>query len=289
MKDWYRGESRLRKLFLYPAAWLLILSVILVLSVVSIQYYNYTQTSSELEQPEEIPVTEHPSVVVEDHEDSRADEMTPISAPERQVAPEAEQETVTVSDTVYIETRYPVKHATATVFWAGEAASPDNSYIHNKASAFDPHWEVTYGGYDDPNDRCGYYPCAFTPNQNPLYVALPYSDLTDEGMQKEDASEDVPWFRDNIEPWISQVQGRMVAVEYKGTVCYGWWADVGPYETHDVGYVFGSADTPLTTIGMSAGIDVSPGLRDCLGMGGVGQVTWRHVDAEDVPAGPWSL
>jgi hypothetical protein len=38
-------------------------------------------------------------------------------------------------------------------------------------------------------------------------------------------------------------------------------------------------------------MDVSPALRDCLGFSGLNNadncVSWRFVDAKDVPPGPW--
>ena len=38
-----------------------------------------------------------------------------------------------------------------------------------------------------------------------------------------------------------------------------------------------------------AGIDVSPAVRDYLGLGSLGLVDWRFVEEADVAAGPWSL
>jgi hypothetical protein len=37
-----------------------------------------------------------------------------------------------------------------------------------------------------------------------------------------------------------------------------------------------------------AGIDVSPAVRDYLGMPSGGKVDWRFVDVGEIPAGPWS-
>ena len=84
------------------------------------------------------------------------------------------------------------KPAIATVFWVGEEAAPDNGFIHNKASAWDVNWQKSFGGIDDPKDRCGYRPCAFKPLENAFYVALPYNDITDAGIRKEDTSF-IPW------------------------------------------------------------------------------------------------
>jgi hypothetical protein len=38
-----------------------------------------------------------------------------------------------------------------------------------------------------------------------------------------------------------------------------------------------------------AGIDVSPAVRDYLGLGPLGLVDWRFVEQAQVPAGPWSV
>lgn len=177
------------------------------------------------------------------------------------------------------------KEAIATVFWVGEGETADNSYIHNRASAWDEDWVGTFGGVDDPDKRCGYAPCGFTPQQSPFYVALPYLEYTYDGYKKN--ARDIPWYTKDALEADTLVHGHWVAVQRGTTVCYGQWRDTGPYETDDFAYVFGSATTPRNKVGVSAGIDLSPAMRDCLGVGDVSTVEWRFVDESEVPRGPW--
>ena len=176
------------------------------------------------------------------------------------------------------------KQGIATVFWVGEGETNDNGYISNAASAWDMRWMEHFGGLDDPDDRCGYNPCAFTPKENPFYVALPYSDLEDDGQRKENASI-VPW--NDTSARTSVLKNRWIEVRHLSDTCYGQWQDVGPFEEDDAAYVFGDAPTAKNQFGEKAGIDLSPALADCLKIDGSDTVTWRHVEAKDVPEGPW--
>ena len=176
------------------------------------------------------------------------------------------------------------KHAIATVFWVGEDASDDNGYIANSESAFDERWKSHFGGEDDPDCREGYHPCAFTPKENPFYVALPYSDLDDEGDRKANAYM-IPWNDPAADDTL--IKNRWIEVRADGVSCFGQWEDVGPFHEDDVAYVFGDATEPLNTEGEGAGIDLSPAMRDCLRADGSSDVEWRHVESSDVPAGPW--
>jgi hypothetical protein len=176
------------------------------------------------------------------------------------------------------------KHAIATVFWVGEGATDENGFIHNSASAWDVEWETHFGGLDDPDDRCGFRPCAFTPKENPFYIALPYNDLDDEGRRKANARI-IPWNDPNAEK--SVLKNRWVEVSRDGRSCFGQWQDVGPFNEDDATYVFGMATAPKNTDGEGAGIDLSPAMSTCLGVDGSDAVTWRHVNADAVPAGPW--
>lgn len=174
---------------------------------------------------------------------------------------------------------------TATFFWVGEQPTADNAYIANVASAWDGHWQDHFGGVDLGTDRCGYYPCSFTPQENPFYVALPYNDLTEQGQRKSSARR-IPWFAAEQEK-KSVLKNHWVEVRVSGRSCYGQWEDVGPFESDDVDYVFGTAE-PKNQFNQKAGIDLSPAMRDCLGMKDNGLVEWQFVDDESVPAGPWS-
>lgn len=176
------------------------------------------------------------------------------------------------------------KTARATVFWVGESETDDNDHIANLKSAWDAKWVEHFGGIDDPDDRCGFAPCGFKPKENPFYVALPYDDMEEDGSRKVSNSF-IPW--NNPAAKQSLLKNRWLAVRANGITCYAQWQDVGPFENDDSGYVFGAASQPKNSKGVRAGIDLSPAVRDCLKVGGVAEVKWRHVEWHEVPDGPW--
>jgi hypothetical protein len=226
-----------------------------------------------------IPKTE-PAVVQEEPVTTRPAPPTTLDS----VATVDVPSTVTMltEDTVPPESGW--KQATATVFWVGESETHDNDYISNVMSAWDTRWHDHYGGLDDPYDRCGFEPCGFVPNENPFYVALPYNDRDHDGRRKANAAS-IPW--DDPATQTSVLKNRWIEVRVGGKSCFGQWEDVGPFEDDDIAYVFGDADA-ANEFGVGAGIDLSPAMRDCLGVGGVAQVEWRHVEFDAVPQGPWT-
>lgn len=190
--------------------------------------------------------------------------------------------------TVY--TRFPWKRRiVATVFWIGETPTANNP-VPNTKSAWDVNWTENYGGYDDPNTskRDGFVPKAFTPRQNPFYIALPYNDLiSGRSGTKTSARHTVPWFDKEFERnGKTVIKGRWVAIRRGAKVCYAQWEDVGPFETDDWQYVFGDA-RPKTSGNGGAGIDVSPAVRDYLNFDSRAVCDWRFVDENEVPEGPW--
>lgn len=186
-------------------------------------------------------------------------------------------------------TRYPWKRdIVATVFWIGEKPTARNPTPNNK-SAWDRAWESSFGGYDDPDEdnRDGFRPKDFVPGQNPFYIALPYNDLQSGGGTKASARHVIPWFDREFErPGKTIIKGRWIAIRRGSDVCYAQWEDVGPYETDDWRYVFGE-ERPKTRGNGGAGLDVSPAVRDYLGMSTRGVCDWRFVDEDEVPDGPW--
>jgi len=178
------------------------------------------------------------------------------------------------------------RNVVATVFWIGEEATKNNP-VANKASAWDVNWEENFGGCDDPDDRVGFLPRTFVPKMNPFYVALPYNDLDSDGLHRLEAGEVIPWFwRDYRGEGISVCKDRWVAIHFRGRVCYAQWEDVGPFETDHWQYVFGD-EPPRPNRNGNAGIDVSPAVRDFLGLQSGGRVQWHFVEEHDVPRGPW--
>ncbi len=180
---------------------------------------------------------------------------------------------------------YPIhQDVTTTIFWAGEEGDPEtNDNIHNNSSAWVSDWEASFGGVDDPDDRCGYHPCDFEPKENPFYFALPFGDYTEDGPKSAEELQAVPWFTGQMEPGESILKNRWIEITYEGKTAYAQWQDVGPFEDDDAGYVFG-ADEPKSD---RAGLDVSPAVADYLGIDGRGQTSWRFVEEADVPTGPW--
>jgi hypothetical protein len=171
------------------------------------------------------------------------------------------------------------------VFWVGEGATPDSGGISNAASAWDGHWEDHFGGVDDPQHRSGWDPVGFLPRENPFYVALPYNDLDGDGNPKPSAK-GIPWAGEPHRAGGSICKNRWVRIVRDGRVVYAQWEDVGPFNDDDFNYVFGTG-APASQANDSAGIDVSPAVRDYLGLGGLDGVDWQFVDTRDVPPGPW--
>src|ERR1700733_12767235 len=79
------------------------------------------------------------------------------------------------------------KRTMTTIFWIGEDANAENAFIPNYESYWDPNWLSNFGGVDSPDDRNGYMPAAFTPRQNPFYIALPFGEADEHGILKESA------------------------------------------------------------------------------------------------------
>jgi hypothetical protein len=185
--------------------------------------------------------------------------------------------------------RYPWKHnIVTTVFWIGESPSGNNP-VPNRASSWDKDWSKSYGGFDDPNParRQNYIPVKFTPRQNPFYCALPYNDKASTGHRPE-AARVIPWFKDAYQgPGVSVCKGHWVAIRKGNRVAYAQWEDAGPFRTDHWQYVFGN-ERPKPNLNRGAGLDVSPAVRDFLGLGETDVTDWQFVDFKDVPRGPWS-
>ncbi len=184
--------------------------------------------------------------------------------------------------------RYPWKtNIVTTVFWIGEQPTQNNP-VPNTKSSWDANWRENYGGYDDPNPsaRRNYIPINFTPRQNPFYVALPYNDVT-RGRHKPEAALVIPWFKQQFtEPGKSVLKGRWLAIRKGNRICYAQWEDCGPFRTDHFQYVFQN-ERPRPNLNKGAGLDVSPAVRDYLGMNSTDVTDWQFVEVRDVPAGPW--
>jgi hypothetical protein len=175
-----------------------------------------------------------------------------------------------------------------TTFWVGEMAAKNNP-VPNDKSSWDVNWAKNYGGTDAPekSSRSGYLPASFTPGQNPFYVALPYNDVQ-AGGHKPEASQVIPWFRREFKgSGKSVLKGRWIAIRHKDRIAYAQWEDCGPFRTDHYGYVFGN-ERPKPNLNKGAGLDVSPAVRDYLGMASTDVTDWKFVEFGEVPRGPWS-
>ncbi len=197
----------------------------------------------------------------------------------------------TTSRTLGVSGRYPWKTGiVTTTFWIGEPAGGNNP-VHNVSSSWDLNWQSSYGGYDNPNpeSRRNFIPVGFIPRQNPFYIALPYNDVT-RGTTKPEAKVVIPWFKDAfVREGQTVCRDRWVAVRNSsGKVCYAQWSDCGPFRTDHWQYVFGN-EKPKPNLNNGAGLDISPAVRDYLGLKGTDVTDWKFVDDKDVPKGPWAL
>ncbi|MBV9464411.1 MAG: hypothetical protein JO317_09300 [Verrucomicrobiae bacterium] len=176
-----------------------------------------------------------------------------------------------------------------TVFWVGEP-SVGAGWSACKDSAWDPRWVENYGGPDHPTKRKGFLPAAFKPKQNPFYVALPFNDLVPKTRANPVISNFLRFWRRSVIGSFrnskSVCKNQWIAIRFGDKVVHAQWQDVGPVNFDDYDYVFGFQRPKSTAQGM-AGLDVSPAVRDFLGIPGRGTTDWRFVDETEVPRGPW--
>jgi hypothetical protein len=190
-----------------------------------------------------------------------------------------------------VGSQYPWKrNIVTTIFWVGEAASARNP-VHNRSSSWDLNWAGSYGGYDNPDasGRRNFVPVGFTPRQNPFYFALPYNDVT-HGNTKPEVKLVIPWYKQTfVKDGQSICHDRWIAIRNPGNnkVCYAQWSDCGPFRTDHWQYVFGN-EVPKPNLNRGAGLDISPAVRDFLGVGPMSVLDWRFVEFREIPKGPWS-
>jgi hypothetical protein len=187
-----------------------------------------------------------------------------------------------------IVSRYQWKtNIITTVFWIGERAGGNNP-VPNMKSSWDANWTYNYGGFDnpDPSARRNYIPVSFVPRQNPFYCALPYNDVT-HGRTKPEAALVIPWFKKTFRQQGQSVcKDHWVAIRKGNRTCYAQWEDCGPFRTDHFQYVFQN-ERPRPNLNRGAGLDVSPAVRDYLGLAPTDVTDWQFVEVRDVPPGPW--
>jgi len=180
-----------------------------------------------------------------------------------------------------VSNRYPWKTQIVTTIFSIEGAS-----------AWDPKWRQNYGGADSPNPdkRRNFVPAGFVPRLNPFYIALPYNDVADGKTTKPESKVVIPWFKQAfIEEGKSICRDRWLAIRNAaGKVCYAQWSDCGPFRSDHWQYVFGN-EKPKPNANGGAGLNISPAVRDYLGLSTTDVTDWKFVEASEVPTGPWAL
>jgi hypothetical protein len=140
---------------------------------------------------------------------------------------------------------------------------------------------------DDPNRRNDFFPAKFIPKENPFYFALPYNDFDENGSRKKEAYTLIPWASEK--EWgklESMCKNRWIKIMKGGKEAYAQWQDVGPFKEDDKSYVFGTA-LPKSKTNNKAGLDISPAVKDYLGLSDIDKTSWQFVDLSAVPDGPW--
>jgi len=181
------------------------------------------------------------------------------------------------------------RNIVTTYFWIGQGGT-SISPTTNIKSAWDSFWKKNFGGIDCPDQRKdtkkfreASLPRKFAPTLNPFYVALPFNDIA----FPKKSRKWVYWWdeqRFRKDQFDSQCKGRWVMIRFHNKVCYAQWEDVGPLRYDHAEYVFGDE---LPTRHSRAGLDVSPAVRDYLGLSGLDKTDWKFVDDDQVPYGPW--
>lgn len=214
--------------------------------------------------------------------------QTETPAPKDNPVSQGDQDLSVKIEPQAVNSKYSIhNNITTTYFWAGEEAGKDNKNISNLPSAWDEQWVKHFGGVDDPDKRNGIFPAKFTPKENPFYFALPYNDFDSGGKRKKEVFSLIPWARSK--DWgklDSMCKNQWIKITKSGKIAYAQWQDVGPFKEDDSAYVFGSS-LPKSKTNKNAGLDVSPAVKDYLGLSDIDKTNWQFVDAKDVPAGPW--
>ena len=121
------------------------------------------------------------------------------------------------------------------------------------------------------------------------FTSLSLTTIVEGGHTKYEASQVIPWFKQAfVREGQTVLKGRWLAVHPSGNkVCYAQWEDCGPFRTDHWRYVFGD-ERPRPNLNQGAGLDVSPAVRDYLGLGIKDACDWKFVEFREVPPGPWA-
>src|SRR5438132_1655284 len=111
--------------------------------------------------------------------------------------------------------------------------------------------------------------------------------LREQALLKPEAPLVIPWFKQSYTGAGQSVcRHRWIAIRKGNRVCYAQWEDCGPFRTDHFQYVFGN-ERPKPNLNHGAGLDVSPAVRDYLGLAPTDVTDWQFIEVRDVPPGPW--
>ena len=175
-----------------------------------------------------------------------------------------------------------------TVFWIGEKPTANNP-VPNRSSSWDANWTKNYGGLRRSRDveTSRFHPGEIHAAAEPVLLRAALQRQITNGHRPE-APRVVPWFKEAYQgPGVSTCKGRWIAIRKGNKVAYAQWEDAGPFRTDHWQYVFGN-ERPKPNLNKGAGLDVSPAVRDYLGMQDTDVTDWKFVEFSEVPHGPWS-
>ncbi|MCL5030195.1 MAG: hypothetical protein M1480_14385 [Bacteroidetes bacterium] len=119
---------------------------------------------------------------------------------------------------------------------------------------------------------------------------MPYDDYDSSGNRRQSAYNQIYWAKEkNWTTYESMCKNRWIKITKDGKSVYAQWEDCGPFFYDDSNYVFGNSLPRNQTLNNSSGLDVSPAVRDYLGLSGLDVVDWQFVDSSDVPNGAWKI
>ena len=164
--------------------------------------------------------------------------------------------------------RYPWKtNIVTTVFWIGEQPTANNP-VPNNEKFLGCELDLQLRRLRQPGcleSRATTSRSLSSRGRIRFMCALPYNDVT-HGQFKPEAALVIPWFKQSYtEPGQIGLQGSLARDPQRQSVCYAQWEDCGPFRTDHFQYVFQN-ERPKPNLNRGAGLDVSPAVRDYLGL-----------------------
>src|SRR5262249_20982009 len=116
--------------------------------------------------------------------------------------------------------------------------------------------------------------------------ALPYNDFT-HGQFKPETPLVIAWSNQSYTgAGQSACRHRWTSIRKGNRACYAQSEACGRFRTAHFQYSIGT-DRPKPNLNPGSGLDVSPAVRDYLGLAPTDVTDWQFVEVRDVPPGPW--